>query len=104
MKGYLIKVTYLDGRHKGKSYLMKRGGYVVEERHLNYLYQDDVYKSLGNVKAVCTRLFNNNERNRRIEDADRKRAIEKGREVHDWYIYEHESYEPFEVEYSIMNI
>ena len=26
MKGYVIKVTYLTGRHKGRTYLMKKGG------------------------------------------------------------------------------
>ncbi len=98
MKGYIIKVTYLDGRHKGKSYLMKKGGYITENYY--HHFESDIYKTLGTAKSVCTRLFNNNERNRRIEDRDREYALAKGREVHDWYIYEHESYEPYEIEYS----
>ena len=32
MKRFLIKVTYLTGMHKGKSYLLKKGGYVYGRR------------------------------------------------------------------------
>ena len=59
MKGYVIKVTYLTGRHKGKSYLMKKGGYVTEEH--NYHFESDVYKTLGIAKRVCTIYHKNNE-------------------------------------------
>jgi hypothetical protein len=98
MKGYVIKVTYLSGRHKGKTYLMAKGGKIP--RSVDYLFESDIYKTLGTAKSVCKRLFNNNERNRRIEDMTREYALSKGREIHDWFIYEHESYEPYEVEYS----
>ena len=59
MKGYVIKVTYLTGRHKGKSYLMKKGGYVTKEH--NYHFESDVYKTLGIAKRVCTIYRKNNE-------------------------------------------
>ena len=31
MKRYLIKKTYTEGIHAGKSYLLRKGGYVTDE-------------------------------------------------------------------------
>lgn len=98
MKGYVIKVTYLTGRHKGKTYLMKKGGYVTEERY--HHFESDVYKTLGTAKRVCTVYHNNNERDYNSERRMNEYNISKGRPAKDWFIYELESYEPFEVEYS----
>ena len=98
MKGYVIKVTYLTGRHKGKSYLMKKGGYVTEEH--NYHFESDVYKTLGIAKRVCTIYRKNNERDYNAERRTNEYNISKGRPSKDWFIYELESYEPFEIEYS----
>ena len=60
MKGYVIKVTYLTGRHKGKTYLMKKGGYITEEHY--HHFESDVYTTLRTAKRVCTVYRNNNER------------------------------------------
>ena len=98
MKGYVIKVTYLTGRHKGKTYLMKKGGYVTEERF--HHFESDVYKTLGIAKRVCTMYRNNNERDYNCERNYNDYKISKGEEGKEWFIYELESYEPFEIEYS----
>lgn len=98
MKGYVIKVTYLTGRHKGRTYLMKKGGYVTEEHY--HHFKSDVYKTLGTAKRVCTVYHNNNERDYNSERRMNEYNISKGRPAKDWFIYELESYEPFEVEYS----
>ena len=98
MKGYVIKVTYLTGRHKGKTYLMKKGGYVTEE-HFHH-FESDVYKTLGVAKRVCTMYRNNNERDYNCERNYNNYKIAKGGEGKEWFIYELESYEPFEIEYS----
>ena len=49
-------------------------------------------------KRVCTKLYNNNELNRRVEEQTRAYDLKKGRTVHDWFLYEHESYEPYAIE------
>lgn len=98
MKGYVIKVTYLSGRHKGKTYLMKKGGYVTEE-HFHH-FESDVYKTLGIAKRVCTIYENNNQRDYLHERNYNDYRISKGYEGKDWFIYELERYEPFEIEYS----
>ena len=98
MKGYVIKVTYLTGRHKGKTYLMKKGGYVTEEHY--YHFESDIYKTLSIAKRVCTMYRKNNERDYNAERRTNEYNISKGRPPKDWFIYELESYEPFEIEYS----
>lgn len=98
MKGYVIKVTYLSGRHKGKTYLMKKGGYVTEE-HFHH-FESDVYKTLGIAKRICTMYTKSNERDYIAERRYNDYQISKGREGKEWFIYELERYEPFEIEYS----
>ena len=98
MKGYVIKVTYLTGRHKGKTYLMKKGGYVTEAD--SYHFESDIYKTLGTAKRVCTLYRKNNERDYHAERRTNEYNISKGRPSKEWFIYELESYEPFEIEYA----
>ena len=98
MKGYVIKVTYLTGRHKGRTYLMKKGGYITEEHY--HHFESDVYTTLRTAKRVCTVYRKNNERDYNDERRTNEYNISKGRPPKDWFIYELESYEPFEVEYS----
>lgn len=56
---YLIKATYLEGLHKGETYLLRKGGYVTDED----TYQDieDTYSSLGVAKRICKKLAKDNE-------------------------------------------
>lgn len=96
MKRYLIKVTYLEGEHKGKSYLLRKGGYVTEKGNVEW--EDTTYSSYKRALWQCNRLEQQNELNIRIERRDRQYAIQMGRKFRDYNIYELESYEPYEVE------
>jgi len=96
MKRFLIKVTYLSGKHKGESYFMRKGGYVTQPD--GYHFESETYATEAIAKRVCTKLYNNNELNRRVEEQTRAYDLKKGRTVHDWFLYEHESYEPYAIE------
>lgn len=96
MQRYLIKVTYLEGKHKGESYLMRKGGYVTDTSDIQW--EDTTYASCSRALRQCRRLASENALNVKIERQDRQYAIQKGRKIHDWNIYELESYEPYEVE------
>jgi len=95
MKKYIIKVTYLEGEHAGKSYFLMKGGYVVS--NIEYVWKADSY-TLPVCKAVCTRIKKANDLNVNIERRDREYAIAKGRTVSKYPIYTPEAYEPFEIE------
>lgn len=98
MKRYLIKVTYLEGRHAGESHLLRKGGYVTDEDSIHF--DDWTYKTKGIAERVCRHLKEENDLSRRIERKDEAVAIKLGlrKGPKDWYIYEDCSYEPFEVE------
>lgn len=95
MKRFLIKVTYLTGRHKGKSYLLKKGGYVYGEGE--FVLAENTYASEAIAKRVCTMYTNNNERDYTSERKYNDYRISKGHKGKDWFIYELESYEPYEL-------
>lgn len=95
MSKYIIKVTYLEGKHKGDSYLMKKGGYIADGK--KYFLDYEVYNSERIAKSVCTRMYNNNELNRRIERNDNNYRISQGKDGKEFFIYYHESYEPYEI-------
>lgn len=94
MKGYVIKVTYMDGIHKGESYLLGKGTKVMS----GIMWSDYCYKSIGIANRICKKWYEENELNKRIERENEKRRTAKGGEPKKWYIYESETYEPFEVE------
>lgn len=96
MNGYLIKTTYLTGPHKGRSYFLRKGGYVTEEG--NHEWDDTTYRTLGIAQAQCKRLTEENERCYNDETGSRNRRIKEGKEVSKYRIYEKESYEPYMVE------
>lgn len=50
---YIIKCTYLDGRHAGEEYFLRKGGYVCEADSIHW---EDTTYALPNAKAICTRL------------------------------------------------
>lgn len=95
MKKYIIKVTYLEGIHKGETYLLNKGGYVVDNPE--YVWQDSSY-TLSACKAVCTRYKKMNDRNVEIERRNREYAISKSRTVSKYAIYIPKVYDPFEIE------
>lgn len=96
MKGYLIKGTYLTGIHKGKTFLLRKGGYVTDEKQ--YQWSDTLYKSEGQALRVCRKLKEESDLNYRIEREDNARAIAKGKPGKEFFYFEHESYEPFPVD------
>ena len=96
MKRYLIKVTYLDGMHTGESCLMQKGGYVTDEG--KWQTTDTTYCSYNMAMRQCRRLAKENDLDWELETRDRAKRLEMGMEVKDWRIYNHEAYEPYEVE------
>ena len=59
-----------------------------------------MYKTLAIAKRVCSMYRNNNERDYNAERSYNSYKISKGEQGKEWFIYELESYEPFEIEYS----
>lgn len=95
MSRYLIKMTYLEGRHKGATYFLKKGGYVVGNQ--KYFLYSDTYNDERTVKSVCTKMRKNNELNREIERKDNDCRIAKGMEGKKYFMYNRCSYEPYEL-------
>lgn len=98
MKRYLIKATYLEGKHAGRSYLLRKGGYVTDEGA--YQWEDTTYATLGIAQRVCKQYAERNEQDRDLERGQEVFDLKTGRrkEPKAWYIHELESYEPYEVE------
>ena len=96
MKGYLIKVTYTEGKHIGKETLIAKDGRVVDD--FNFFWTEICYKSLATAKRACQRRYEENELNRKIERENEAVRIARGKGKKEFYIYVHESYEPVEVE------
>jgi hypothetical protein len=95
MKKYIIKVTYLEGAHEGKSYFLNKDGYVVD--NLDYVWQDCSY-TLSACKAVCTRKEKTNTAEAIFEKRERERRISEGKTVSKYPLYTMCSYEPYEIE------
>lgn len=96
MKRYLIKVTHTEGIHTGKSYLLQKGGHATDEQSIQFI--DTTYKTLAIAKRVCKRLYEENERKKRIEIQNEAIRIKRGFSPKSFFIYESNTYEPFEVE------
>ena len=95
MKKYVIKVTYLEGTHKGKEYFLNKGGYVIS--NLDYVWQDSSY-TLSACKAVCTRKEKANTANGIFEKRERERRIAEGKTVSKFQLYDMKKFEPYEIE------
>ena len=94
MRGYLIKSTYLTGPHKGRSYLVRKDGYVTEEG--NCEWDVTIYRTLASVKQRCRQLTRDNERDYNNETRERDQRIQQGEPLlHEGRIYEKMSYEPY---------
>ena len=95
MKGYLIKVTHTEGAHAGKSYLLGKDTRVMTDC---IPWADRCYKTLGIAKRICKKWYEENESSRACERREEAARIARGGKPKDWYIYESETYEPYEVE------
>ena len=93
---YIIKVTYLEGDHKGKVYFLCKGGHVTELENIQW--EDTTYKTEGICRRVCERMFDYNELSKRIERQNEAYKISNGGSLKKFYIYESQSYEPYPVE------
>lgn len=93
---YLIKATYTEGVHNGKTYLLRKGGYVTDEGNIEWL--DTTYKTESIARRVCERMYEENELFRKIEREDEAVKIRKGFSPKSSYIYESKTYEPYPVE------
>lgn len=96
MKRYLIKVTYQEGSHAGKSYLLRKEGYVTDEDSIQWT--DTTYKTEGIAKRICKHLFEENELNKRCERQDEACRIKKGLAPKKFHIYNSCTFEPYEVD------
>lgn len=56
-KGYVIRKTYQEGKHKGESYIYIRGGYVKLDSKHTFILKDQCYSTLSSVKGVITRIY-----------------------------------------------
>ena len=95
MKAYVVKVTYLEGIHEGKTYYLDRRGYVRE--NLVGIWKEDTY-TLRGCKIACTRKTKENDFEVNFEMRDRSQKLAAGKNVSKYPIYILSKYEPFEVE------
>ena len=58
MERYLIKVTYLEGTHKGKTYLMQKGGYITDSGC--YQWDETTYANKAMAERRCKQLDKEN--------------------------------------------
>lgn len=96
MMRYLIKVTYTDGAHAGKSYLLSKGGYVTDESDVHW--EETTYKTLGLCRHICKLAYEDNEQSVAQERADNEWRLAHGKEPYRYHIYDHCSFEPYAVE------
>ena len=95
MKGYLIKTTYTEGTHAGKSHLLGKGTRVMDG---HICWSEYCYKTLGAAKRICKLWYEDNELSKKCERVDEACRIARGGKPKNWYIYESKTYEPYEVE------
>ena len=96
MTRYLIKATYQSGPHAGKSYLLRKGGFVTDETQ--HQWEDTTYSSAGIAERECRRLKENNDASFEDERWENERRIRNGGKGKAWFIHERETYEPYKVE------
>ena len=95
MKKYIIKITYLEGLHKGKEYFLNKDGYVIDK--LNCVWQDSSY-TLSGCKAACTRKEKTNTAEVIFEKRQRERRVAEGKTVSKYPLYEMQKFEPYAIE------
>lgn len=93
MDGYLIKATYITGPHAGKSYLLRKGGYVTDETQGQWA--DTVYKTEAICKRRCEKMTVESDTEYYIETTSRANRRMAGKEVSRYRIHEKMIYEPY---------
>lgn len=92
---YVIKVTYLEGAHKGKEFYLDKDGYVIG--NLEYVWQDGSYTEKA-CKAACTRKTKKNISANRFELLERARREKDGKTNSKYMLNDLQSFEPFAIE------
>ena len=87
--GWIIKATYLTGPHKGKTYYLRKGGYVIDDGRT---WPEWAYKTKGFASRECKKLKEWYDLSYRIERQD------KANKPAETFIYELQSFEPHKVE------
>lgn len=93
--GWIIKGAYLTGMHEGKTFFLRKGGYVTDGEKT---WSDFAYKTKGFAERECKRLKEYYDQSYRSERQDNEINIKKGLKAKEWFIYELQSFEPYEVE------
>lgn len=93
MTGYIIKVTYLTGPHKGEFYFLQKSGFATSNPDEQWSH--NCYKTENICKAVCRQRGCDNMIHHMVEEKTRELQIQNGHTVSDSMIYELEYYEPY---------
>lgn len=96
MERYLIKGTYLTGRHAGETFLLRKGGYFTEDGASEFF--DTTYKTRGIAERICKHLREVNDLDYRFERSEEQYRLAQGKKPKGYFIYELESYEPYPVD------
>lgn len=95
MTRYIIKATYLEGRHKGKEYYLIKGGYIVDKN--SHILESETY-DLPRCKATCKRYETTNKQNVKIEKQNREWKLSQGKKlVYSEPIHVLMKYEPYTI-------
>lgn len=65
-EGYVIRLTYVAGNYKGKSYIYIKEGFVRDDSKDTFLFRDECYQSKRAAKIVASRYKNSRSHELRI--------------------------------------
>lgn len=60
-KAFVIRKTYLEGSHKGESFILIKGGYVKDDNTSTFIFKDECYFRKSTAKSVATRYLKQQE-------------------------------------------
>ena len=60
-KAFVIRKTYLEGSHKGESFILIKGGYVKDDNPSTFIFKDECYFRKSTAKSVVTRYLKQQE-------------------------------------------
>lgn len=65
-EGYVIRLTYVAGNYKSKSYIYIKEGFVRDDSKDTFLFRDECYQSKRAAKIVASRYKNSRSHELRI--------------------------------------
>lgn len=60
-EAFVIRKTYLEGSHKGESFIYIKGGYVKDDNPSTFIFEDECYFRRSTAKSVATRYLKQQE-------------------------------------------